>query len=369
MKKVFFLICVAMIVCLDVKGQPGSNFDSVQDGNWKDSDTWNRNDFPSSENLTSTVKIKRGHFVFLGSDLVGGNGAKIIVEKDAILYIDGNLDFHNHGEIDVKDGGTLIVMGNMKAHNHMEVGNDGFLIVGGDLDLGKHGKFDLKKGEFYLFGECSGDSCPRDREIDGGEEEFYNSDAPDNIKSLVETRNNALSTTIVYLTSSKVDKTTTFSWIAPYHQDVSHFTVSVKMPGKQNFETLTTVAAKEQDNYTFDFSPKFNGMYLLKIEANGFDGKTFSTATTTYLHTGVAQQMKMYPNPSNGQQLNITFAGDLAEQTTVMVRNASGYTVYETKVSNTSELKVQFNNVLASGMYIVEVVNGDFKSMQKLMVR
>jgi hypothetical protein len=82
-------------------------------------------------------------------------------------------------------------------------------------------------------------------------------------------------------------------------------------------------------------------------------------------------QAAVYPNPNNGELLNINFTGLESAQVEVRIIDALGRTVYNSAYSVDSNLNtiVNFAQPLTSGVYLVELRDGSNVQSEKLIVQ
>lgn len=82
-------------------------------------------------------------------------------------------------------------------------------------------------------------------------------------------------------------------------------------------------------------------------------------------------QSAVYPNPNNGEILNINFTGIESAQVEVRIIDAIGRTVYNSAYSVDSTLNtiVNFTQPLTSGVYLVELRDGSNVQSEKLIVQ
>jgi hypothetical protein len=87
---------------------------------------------------------------------------------------------------------------------------------------------------------------------------------------------------------------------------------------------------------------------------------------------GIAQDfdMALYPNPTNGDELNITLSGVSGDdQALVRIMNTFGQIVYEGKWNSEGVIQKQINvSRWSNGMYLFEVRSGEQTLTKRFMI-
>jgi hypothetical protein len=78
----------------------------------------------------------------------------------------------------------------------------------------------------------------------------------------------------------------------------------------------------------------------------------------------------LYPNPSNGEMVNINIAGIESESVNIRIMDASGRTVWSNNffVEGLLATTVNFDRPLAAGVYMVEMTYNGEVSTQRMVV-
>jgi hypothetical protein len=79
----------------------------------------------------------------------------------------------------------------------------------------------------------------------------------------------------------------------------------------------------------------------------------------------------LYPNPSNGEMVNINIAGIESESVNIRIMDASGRTVWSNNffVEGLLATTVNFDRPLAAGVYMVEMTYNGEVSTQRMIVQ
>lgn len=111
------------------------------------------------------------------------------------------------------------------------------------------------------------------------------------------------------------------------------------------------------------FTATANGNYAVEITENGCTETSDCIAITTVgLDNNELNTIVMYPNPAT---TSVTIA-EITQPSSIIITDLNGRVIFATYVNKTT-LEVELENY-ASGVYLVNVVNEQFKTTQKLVV-
>jgi aryl-phospho-beta-D-glucosidase BglC (GH1 family) len=100
------------------------------------------------------------------------------------------------------------------------------------------------------------------------------------------------------------------------------------------------------------------------IKFNPSGGRLATTSVRTDLDLGA----ELYPNPSNGEQVNLKLrGGDHQNKTTITILNPQGTVVLE-KVISSSEEELTVPDNLKSGLYFIQIKKGNEKVIKRFVV-
>ena len=79
----------------------------------------------------------------------------------------------------------------------------------------------------------------------------------------------------------------------------------------------------------------------------------------------------IYPNPNNGETLQLSIAGEVNDKVQVRIMDGSGKLIYSTSYvwEGLQQATIQFDQALANGIYFVEVATGEQVTTHKLIVQ
>ena len=112
------------------------------------------------------------------------------------------------------------------------------------------------------------------------------------------------------------------------------------------------------------------GTYYYRLVQTDFDGST-STSTTINISRMATNGIQISPIPAN-DKLTIKFATATNETTSLRVFDAQGRLVYQTKIASNgecSQMQILDVNTWKSGIYMLQIANGEALQSTKLIKR
>ncbi|MEZ4798652.1 MAG: T9SS type A sorting domain-containing protein [Flavobacteriales bacterium] len=83
------------------------------------------------------------------------------------------------------------------------------------------------------------------------------------------------------------------------------------------------------------------------------------------------RSVKLYPNPNNGEMINIQLTGITSETVQVNVIDALGrvITTNQYSVNNSFNGTILFDTKLSSGMYNVQIIDGETVMTERVIIK
>ncbi len=163
-------------------------------------------------------------------------------------------------------------------------------------------------------------------------------------------------------------------WSTASELNNDFFTVERRHEGAEQFEVLAIVpgagTTRNVNHYRFEDYSIAPGLWYYRIKQTDFDG-SFSYSQIKSVEVSGRGFWQIYPNPSDGQTLNIRFtAADLKKQALIQVLDAQGRQVYRGKTMvNNLNVPVALSQNLPAGMYIVIIRTPDESVQFRWVVR
>ena len=157
-----------------------------------------------------------------------------------------------------------------------------------------------------------------------------------------------------------------FTWQTATEKDNDYFTIEGSEDGL-NWNSMNRITGagttEEVQNYAF-VSPNYDNFSYFRLKQTDFDGKSsYSDIVAVKL---IHEAMEIYPNPSNGRELNVNLPSN--EAGTLQVLRSDGRVAYSLDFNNSQELHLNDLN-LTSGAYIVQIQQLDQIHVKRLIVR
>jgi len=141
-------------------------------------------------------------------------------------------------------------------------------------------------------------------------------------------------------------------------------------------KTITTNSYMPTGNHniTVNCSTLSSGVYFVKMDANGqsIAKKVIKTNTSNGIEAIVneTKTINVYPNPSDGSNVNIDFQAPTNTNAQLVVYDMMGRAVYTNNLNDRNEINSAYSldvSGLASGVYMVNLVIDKVKVCQKLI--
>jgi hypothetical protein len=178
-----------------------------------------------------------------------------------------------------------------------------------------------------------------------------------------------------------IDNNVVITWTTATEKN-NHFFSVERMNSVGEIEKLVEISGAGNSNEAlsykvFDYNP-FMGDSYYRLKQTDFDGKTITydwLAVNYWPKTQKSQfELEVYPNPSNGEQVNLQVSGIQSGQITCNVYNLMGelvntesLTVYEGTLSQVWSLSLLKG--LNQGIYLLKVSDGVSEQLQRIIIK
>ncbi|MDX1628536.1 MAG: T9SS type A sorting domain-containing protein [Fulvivirga sp.] len=182
---------------------------------------------------------------------------------------------------------------------------------------------------------------------------------------------NALPVALISFEGQSMTQGVQLNWATATELNNDRFMIERMQNGE--FVTIGTVngngTTTDISHYEFIDESPANGNNYYRLVQQDFDGKTTIHETTIVNYEATAS-FNVYPNPSNGNELNINFSGSVAQNASVKLYNSRGTLIMTKAVSGLAQLNLLDGQALSRGLYYVEVINGGTESTkQRVLIR
>jgi hypothetical protein len=343
----------------------GSNYSSVNTGNWSTNSTWSGGSAPGTSLNGDNITVNTSHSVTLNSNLSVQNNSAFII--NGTLTINGNLTVQNNltltitgsfivngsittqngASITVNGGGTLTASGNVTLGNNATINVNGTMNIGGNLTTGANPNF-YGAGDVNIVGlGCTQWQGPGSCDD--------SSTLPIELVSF-----NAISTydgvKLVWRTASELNN--------------DHFIIERSSNGIY-YALVATIegsgTTKEFTDYEhLDNDPLFGRSYY-RLSQVDFDGKseTFSPISIDVL-SKTENSFVVHPNPLSGNVIYVDFRRQ--EAGVLELFDSRGQKVLSRAIEPTmTTIQIELNDRLQSGVYNLKYKTASSTEISKLI--
>ena len=153
------------------------------------------------------------------------------------------------------------------------------------------------------------------------------------------------------------DNQVDISWITASEINNNYFTIERSAKGK-DFEKIGTVNGSGNSNsiseYSFTDNNPIQGISYYRLRQTDFDGKTtVSDIESVNISNKKNQKLTVYPNPSNGNNIQISIENDTDQISSLLIYDYSGKIILSSKIQG-NYFSIP-NNILKTGLYTLKV--------------
>lgn len=353
-------------------------------GNWETASIWTKQ-FSSMANAPSNTDVAGSY----------------VVNIYGVVTRNGNLTFSGGSTLNVYD--TLIIKGNFTVASSVVVHPGGVLIVTGDFTSTSSGGNKLiNNGNVVTVGNFShsgGAITTNDKfysfdttptfswgaSMDGVNYNGSNTGTMGNKLKSHSTLNSVNPSLSNYVNSilgvmpiklisftGVVDKNQVIlNWVTASEVGFDHFEIE-RASDDLVFEKITQVMGtgyntNDEHPYSFTDSSPVIGKNYYRLKSVDLDGSyEYSNVVVSTIET--SKSVSVYPNPSNGDFVNVASNFELSENTKVMIFTYEGALVQQNQVTE-RDSRIDFVNHLASGIYILKYTSGSYSQTIRFSVK
>lgn len=322
----------------------------------------------SSINVTNNLDIiGSGVFGHTGSNLtIGGdfnNTGAVATNIGGAVSITG--DVNNTGSSDLTFSGNATVGGNVIGTGGTSIIVDGTLDVTGAIDIS--GSAQLEGSGVVGFGSFTTDNSGSKMNCTTGTN--HDTDAgsadtppPHNPMDLTTCGPGViLPVELLYFTGADAGDHILLNWATVTEENNAYFTVLRSIDGI-NFYPIGQVdgAGNSQSLITYSLiDPNYSSAYYQLVQTD-IDGR-YTTSNIIFVKVDQSS-ISIYPNPTNGQEINILFGSPAQGDLLYNLYDLTGHMILENTVQMSSSLKhtIHSSSYLANGVYILSIThNGE----------
>jgi hypothetical protein len=264
-----------------------------------------------------------------------GNNATIIIASGGNLTVTGNASISGTGDFQINAGGSATVTGDFNVTGTGDATINGTLHVDGNVNLTAGAGSNICGGGVITVGGT----------VTGSPDPCFTGALP---IELVEF--NAV------LHQTRVDVT----WVTASEINNNYFTVERSGEGNA-WENIALVEGAGTSNQYIsyancDYTP-LSGTSYYRLKQTDYDGNSSYSQIAVVNNNSVSDAaVTLFPNPADGNNVNLRFTGFGNEEVMLVVRDMQGREYYSRNYSvknNSETVVIPFENRLAAGMYLV----------------
>lgn len=352
--------------------------------NWEVASTWTKQN-PSMANAPSNTDV----------------GGSYVVNVYGVVTRTGNLSFTGGSTLNVYD--TLIIKGNFTIASSVVVHPGGILIVLGNFTTTNSGSNKLvNNGNVVTTGEfthAGGPMTTNDRvysfdttptfgwgsSVDGV---GYNGSNTSTMGNELRSKANLNSTNpslanyvnslmgvmpikLISFTGALEKNQVNLQWITALEEGFDYFEIE-HASDNMVFESITRVNGagyntSDEHNYSLTDNNPILGANYYRLKSVDLDG-SFEYSRIVSVTVEAPKSISVYPNASNGDFVNVASNFELTENTRVVIFNNEGVMLQQNQLTE-RDSRVDFNNHLTAGMYILKYTSSGFSQTVRFVVK
>lgn len=310
------------------------------------------------------------------------SGSAVLNVYDTLI-IKGNLTISSGQGVSVHSGGVLIVLGNLTSTSSSgnKLNNNGNVVVTGEFSH-SGGEMDTHN-RVYSF-----DTTPTfgwGSNINGVNYNGSNTNGMANqlkSKANLASNNPSLSNYVnallgvmpiklISFTGTLDNSTVSLNWVTGKEEGFDHFEVE-RASADLVFGKIAEVNGMgyntdDQHAYALTDLNAVNGTNYYRLKSVDVDG-SFEYSSIVSVAVEVPKTVSVYPNPSNGDFVNVVSNFEMSDNTTVTIFSEGGVLLQKTQVTE-REARIDFTHHLASGVYILKYTSSEYSQVVRLFVK
>lgn len=310
------------------------------------------------------------------------SGSAVLNVYDTLI-IKGNLTISSGEGVSVHSGGVLIVLGNLTSTSSggNKLDNNGNVVVTGEFSH-SGGEIDTHN-RIYSF-----DTTPTfgwGSSINGVN---YNGNNTNGMANQLKTKANLASNNpslsnyvntllgvmpikLISFTGTLDNNVVSLNWVTGKEEGFDHFEIE-RASADLVFEKIAEVAGmgfNTDDEHAYALTDEHaqNGTNYYRLKSVDLDG-SFEYSSIVSVVVEVEKAISVYPNPSNGDFVNVASTFEVSDNTTVMIFNEGGVLLQKTQVTE-REVRIDFTRHLSSGVYILKYTSPEYTQVVRLFVK
>lgn len=178
-------------------------------------------------------------------------------------------------------------------------------------------------------------------------------------------------------TANVCDKSVCLDWTTLSETNNDYFTIEKTKDGS-NFETVGTRDGAGNStsliNYSLIDNSPYEGVSYYRLKQTDFNGDfIYSDLKMVEFESSIGFDFNIYPNPNNGENINLNITADKGEEIVVVVFDATGKESFSkviiTQNSGENVYAIDPSSKLASGIYLISATSKQEVCNKKMIVK
>lgn len=310
------------------------------------------------------------------------SGGAILNVYDTLI-IKGNLTISSSSGITVHSGGVLIVLGNLTSTSSggSKLVNNGNVVVtgefshsGGTMDTNSR-VYSFDTTPTFGWGASVNGVNYNGNNTNGMANQlkskaFLASSNP-SLSNYVNTLLGVMPIKLISFTGTRDDKAVALNWVTGKEEGFDHFEVE-RASADLVFEKIAEVAGmgfntNDEHAYAITDERAPNGTNYYRLKSVDLDG-SFEYSSIVAVVVEAPKTISVYPNPSNGDFINVVSSFEVSDNTTVTILTEGGVLLQKTQITE-REARIDFTRHLTSGVYILNYTSPGYSHVVRLFVK
>lgn len=310
------------------------------------------------------------------------SGSAVLNVYDTLI-IKGNLTISSGQGVSVHSGGVLIVLGNLTSTSSSgnKLNNNGNVVVTGEFthsggEMDTHNRvYSFDTTPTFGWGSSINGVSYNGNNTNGMANQLKSkANLASNNPSLSNYVNTLLGVMPIKLISfaGSVDHTiVSLNWVTGKEEGFDHFEIE-RASGDLIFSMIGSVKGMgyntdDEHAYSLEDSNAAAGINYYRLKSVDLDG-SFEYSNIVAVTVESSKTISVYPNPSNGDFVNVSTSMNISDNTWVTIFNESGVALQRTQITD-RDTHVDFTHHLTSGVYILKYTSPDFNQVVRLFVK
>ncbi|MCS6972891.1 MAG: T9SS type A sorting domain-containing protein [Cyclobacteriaceae bacterium] len=299
--------------------------------------------------------------------------------SDMVIY--GNLIQQSSGDVTINRNGRLAVFGNVTdsggGGTFMQINNGGQVYVHGNITYSGGGSFVQNNNTtnpygLYVNGTASSTGGGGSITSNIGNQSTMFSTNPSFASWVASQPNSPLPVTLLSFSLKRTDNGSVLvMWSTASETDFDYFEVERSHNGADFISVGRIQGAGYNTNkvqhYSFTDTDPFIGTSYYRLKAVDLDGSSEYFQILSIVVTG-SKSFHVYPNPSDGEQVNVAINFEPMAGDRLIVRDATGQVVVQQQI-NAQIHNLVFAEKLRPGIYLITYQSKGFSHTERLVVR